>query len=106
MSTNPRLAAARALAAVLAGRASLGSSLPTQLENVEPRDRGLVQELAFGSARWQPRLSTLAARLLQKPFKAGDRDVEALLLVGLYQLLYTRIPPHAPLARPSAARTS
>ncbi|MFJ3260735.1 16S rRNA (cytosine(967)-C(5))-methyltransferase RsmB [Pseudomonas sp. NPDC086581] len=95
MSTNPRLAAARALAAVLAGRASLGSSLPTQLENVEPRDRGLVQELAFGSARWQPRLSTLAARLLQKPFKAGDRDVEALLLVGLYQLLYTRIPPHA-----------
>lgn len=95
MSTNPRLAAARALAAVLAGRASLGSSLPTQLEHVEPRDRGLVQELAFGSARWQPRLSTLAARLLQKPFKAGDRDVEALLLVGLYQLLYTRIPPHA-----------
>lgn len=95
MSTNPRLAAARALAAVLAGRASLGSSLPTQLENVEPRDRGLVQELAFGAARWQPRLSTLAARLLQKPFKAGDRDVEALLLVGLYQLLYTRIPPHA-----------
>ncbi|WEW99269.1 16S rRNA (cytosine(967)-C(5))-methyltransferase RsmB [Pseudomonas nitroreducens] len=95
MSTNPRLAAARALAAVLAGRASLGSSLPTQLENVEPRDRGLVQELAFGSARWQPRLSTLAARLLQKPFKAGDCDVEALLLVGLYQLLYTRIPPHA-----------
>ncbi|WP_152218759.1 16S rRNA (cytosine(967)-C(5))-methyltransferase RsmB [Pseudomonas sp. SCB32] len=95
MSTNPRLAAARALAAVLAGRASLGSSLPTQLESVEPRDRGLVQELAFGSARWQPRLSTLAARLLQKPFKAGDRDVEALLLVGLYQLLYTRIPPHA-----------
>ncbi|QJP06831.1 16S rRNA (cytosine(967)-C(5))-methyltransferase RsmB [Pseudomonas multiresinivorans] len=95
MSTNPRLAAARALAAVLAGRASLGSSLPTQMENVEPRDRGLVQELAFGSARWQPRLSTLAARLLQKPFKAGDRDVEALLLVGLYQLLYTRIPPHA-----------
>ncbi|MFV3305147.1 16S rRNA (cytosine(967)-C(5))-methyltransferase RsmB [Pseudomonas sp. NY15181] len=95
MSTNPRLAAARALAAVLAGRASLGSSLPTQLEKVEPRDRGLVQELAFGAARWQPRLSTLAARLLQKPFKAGDRDVEALLLVGLYQLLYTRIPPHA-----------
>lgn len=95
MSTNPRLAAARALAAVLAGRASLGSSLPTQLENVEPRDRGLVQELAFGAARWQPRLSTLTARLLQKPFKAGDRDVEALLLVGLYQLLYTRIPAHA-----------
>ncbi len=97
MSTNPRLAAARALAAVLAGRASLsGSSLPTQLENVEPRDRGLAQELAFGSAALAAApVQALAARLLQKPFKAADRDVQALLLVGLYQLLYTRIPPHA-----------
>jgi 16S rRNA (cytosine967-C5)-methyltransferase len=33
--------------------------------------------------------------LLQKPFKAADADVEALLLVGLYQLLYTRVPAHA-----------
>ncbi|NRH27504.1 16S rRNA (cytosine(967)-C(5))-methyltransferase RsmB [Pseudomonas sp. MS19] len=94
---NPRLAAARALSAVLSGKASLGSSLPPQLDKVEPRDRGLTQELAFGTARWEPRLSALAEKLLQKPFKAADKDVEALLLVGLYQLLYTRIPAHAAL---------
>jgi 16S rRNA (cytosine967-C5)-methyltransferase len=92
---NPRLASAKALAAVLGGKASLNSSLPTQLDKVEMRDRGLVQELAFGTARWQPRLSALAARLLQKPLKATDADVEALLLVGLYQLFYSRIPAHA-----------
>ncbi|KQQ53645.1 16S rRNA methyltransferase [Pseudomonas sp. Leaf127] len=92
---NPRLAAARALAAVLSGKASLNSSLPAQLDKVEARDRGLTQDLAFGTARWQPRLSALAARLLQKPFKAADADVEALLLVGLYQLLYSRMPAHA-----------
>ncbi|WP_107330192.1 16S rRNA (cytosine(967)-C(5))-methyltransferase RsmB [Metapseudomonas otitidis] len=92
---SPRLAAARALAAVLNGKASLGGSLPAQLDKVDPRDRGLAQDLAFGAARWQPRLSALAERLLQKPFKAADRDVEALLLVGLYQLFHTRIPPHA-----------
>jgi 16S rRNA (cytosine967-C5)-methyltransferase len=92
---NPRLAAARALAAVLNGKASLGSSLPPLLDRVEPRDRGLAQDLAFGTARWQPRLALLADKLLQKPFKAADRDVEALLLVGLYQLLHTRIPAHA-----------
>jgi 16S rRNA (cytosine967-C5)-methyltransferase len=95
MGMNPRLAAARALAAVLNGKASLGSSLPPQLDRVEPRDRGLAQDLAFGTARWQPRLALLAEKLLQKPFKAADRDVEALLLIGLYQLFYTRIPPHA-----------
>ena len=92
---NPRLAAAKALAAVLSGKASLNSSLPTQMDKVEDRDRGFTQDLAFGTARWQPRLSALAAKLLQKPFKAADADVEALLLVGLYQLLYTRVPAHA-----------
>ncbi|WP_426218741.1 16S rRNA (cytosine(967)-C(5))-methyltransferase RsmB [Pseudomonas sp. DWRC2-2] len=92
---NPRLAAAKALAAVLQGKASLNSSLPTQLDKVEDRDRGFTQDLAFGTARWQPRLSALATKLLQKPFKAADADVEALLLVGLYQLLYTRVPAHA-----------
>ena len=95
MSLDPRLAAARALGAVLAGKASLGSALPAQLDKVEPRDRGLTQELAFGAARWQPRLALLAEQLLHKPFKAADKDLEALLLVGLYQLLYTRIPAHA-----------
>ncbi|MBV4489102.1 16S rRNA (cytosine(967)-C(5))-methyltransferase RsmB [Pseudomonas oryzicola] len=92
---NPRLAAARALAAVLSGKASLNSSLPAQLDKVDERDRGLTQDLAFGTARWQPRLDLLAAQLLQKPFKAADADVQALLLVGLYQLFYTRIPEHA-----------
>ncbi|SFQ74363.1 16S rRNA m(5)C-967 methyltransferase [Pseudomonas sp. NFPP07] len=92
---NPRLAAAKALTSVLNGKASLNSSLPTLLDKVEARDRGFTQDLAFGTARWQPRLAALAAKLLQKPFKAADADVEALLLVGLYQLLYTRVPAHA-----------
>ncbi|MDD1506078.1 16S rRNA (cytosine(967)-C(5))-methyltransferase RsmB [Pseudomonas sp. CNPSo 3701] len=92
---NPRLAAARALAAVLDGKASLGTSLPPLLDKVEARDRGLAQDLAFGAARWQPRLELIAGKLLRKPFKEGDRDLEALLLVGLYQLFYTRIPAHA-----------
>ncbi len=92
---NPRLAAARALTAVLSGKASLGSSLPPQLDKVEHHDRALAQDLAFGAARWQPRLQLLAEKLLEKPFKAADKDVEALLLIGLYQLLHSRIPEHA-----------
>lgn len=92
---NPRLAAARALGAVLAGKASLSGSLPAQLERLAGRDRALAQDLAFGAARWQPRLMLLAEKLLQKPFKAADKDIEALLLIGLYQLFHTRIPAHA-----------
>jgi len=92
---NPRLAAARALTPVLLGRASLASSLPPLLGKVPLRDRALTQELAFGSARWQPSLQALVDKLLQKPLKASDQDIGALLLVGLYQLLFSRIPPHA-----------
>lgn len=94
---SPRLAAIRALTAVLNGQASLGSSLPPVLQKVAARDRALTQELAFGAARWQPRLQLLIDRCLNKPLKAADNDISALLLVGLYQLLYLRIPPHAAL---------
>lgn len=92
---SPRLAAANALATVMAGKASLGTSLPAQLQHVNERDQSLAQELAFGTARWFQRLDGLASALLEKPLKAADRDLHALLLVGLYQLLFTRIPAHA-----------
>lgn len=92
---NPRLAAAHALTAVLNGKASLAGSLPSVLAKVSVRDRALVQELALGSARWYPRLEILAAQFLSKPLRKADQDVQALLIIGLYQLLYTRIPPHA-----------
>ncbi|NLC10032.1 MAG: 16S rRNA (cytosine(967)-C(5))-methyltransferase RsmB [Gammaproteobacteria bacterium] len=92
---NPRLAAAHALTAVLNGKASLAGSLPNVLAKVAVRDRPLVQELALGSARWYPRLEILAAQFLSKPLRKADQDVQALLIIGLYQLLYTRIPPHA-----------
>ncbi|MEH6499637.1 MAG: 16S rRNA (cytosine(967)-C(5))-methyltransferase RsmB [Pseudoalteromonas distincta] len=92
---TPRLAACNALVAVMAGKASLGTSLPAQLQHVAPRDQALARELAFGTARWFQRLEGLANALLEKPLKAADRDLQALLLVGLYQLLYTRIPAHA-----------
>lgn len=92
---SPRLAAAHALTAVLQGKASLASSLPSVLQQVADNDRALVRELAMGTARWQPRLEILAAQFLDKPLRRADLDIQALLLIGLYQLLYTRIPPHA-----------
>ncbi|QAX82308.1 16S rRNA (cytosine(967)-C(5))-methyltransferase RsmB [Candidatus Pseudomonas adelgestsugas] len=92
---NPRLAAAKALATVLNGQSLLNSSLLIQLNKVEDHDRSFTKNLAFGAARWQPRLSVLSAILLRKPFKAVDADIEALLLVGLYQLIYTRVPAYA-----------
>ncbi|WP_354671224.1 16S rRNA (cytosine(967)-C(5))-methyltransferase RsmB [Thiohalobacter sp. IOR34] len=91
---NARRAAAAALGQVLDGR-SLTTALPPLLAEVEPRERPFAQEMAYGVVRWQPRLSALLARLLQRPLKRKDRDVEWLLLVGLYQLLYLEVKPYA-----------
>jgi 16S rRNA (cytosine967-C5)-methyltransferase len=45
--------------------------------------------------RWYFRLKAVAEQLLSKPLKKKDRDVEALILVGLYQLLVLDTPGHA-----------
>lgn len=75
---------------------SLASLLAPQLAGLDdPRERALVQELAYGALRWSFRLEALLAHLLHKPLKKKDRDLHALLLVGLYQLLILEIPAHA-----------
>lgn len=103
---NPRLAATHALSAVLQGKASLAGSLPNVLQQVADNERALVRELAMGTARWQPRLEILLAQFLDKPLRRADQDVQALLLIGLYQLLYTRIPAHAVLSETVACADS
>lgn len=91
-SARPREAAARAVAEVLGGR-SLADALPRQLKRLHTRDKALAQELAYGALRWAPRLQALLRRMLDKPLK--DREVEAVLLVGLYQLAELSTAEHA-----------
>lgn len=93
-----RALAATALAAVAGHGQSLGFHLSRAENDVKPRDRALLRELCYGTLRWHPQLSALIKPLLQKPLKERDTDLHQLLLVGAYQLLYTRIPDHAALA--------
>ncbi|SHF32867.1 16S rRNA (cytosine967-C5)-methyltransferase [Microbulbifer donghaiensis] len=99
-----RALAAQVLASLLDGRGSLARLLPRAEERVDERDRALLRELCYGGARTAPRLQLLAGKLLRKP--PADIEVEALILLGLYQLEYTRIPDHAAIsATVNAART-
>lgn len=94
---DPRLSAVSNVLAVLEGR-SLDSVLATAPASLDDRDRALAAELSYGVCRWYRRLDALIAALLRKPFKKKDRDLHVLLLTGAYQLLYSRIPPHAALS--------
>lgn len=97
MELDCRAACATVLSQVLSGK-SLGQVLPPMLERVKSRDRGLLQQLCYGTLRDFQHLEGLLQALLTKPLKAKDRDIQALLLAGLYQLNNTRIPDHAAVA--------
>lgn len=90
-----RVACAKVLAAVLRGEASLNTLLPALLPQVDAADRGLLQELCYGTLRWYPALDVLLGELLAKPLKAKDAEITALLAAGLYQLREMRTPDHA-----------
>lgn len=90
-----RSAAARVLAKLLNQQGSLSSLLPEAARSVAAKDQALLQELCYGCCRWQPRLECYLRQLMDKPLRNKDLDVHGLLLLGLYQLIYTRIPDHA-----------
>jgi len=90
-----RAAALQALAQVLGEGRSSSRVLDAFTASLEPRERALARELCLGVLRFAPRLERLLERLLTRPLRRRDADVRALLLLGLYQLLYTRIPDHA-----------
>ena len=90
-----RAAAAQVIAQILVGKGSLSSLLPGVSAKIADNDRPLLQELCFGTCRFYPQLQAYTECLLDKPLRSKDSDVQALLLLGLYQLLHTRIPDHA-----------
>ena len=91
---NTRLIAARVLSRVLQDGQSLTAALDSALPAVESvKDRAFIQALCYGVCRSYHRLDFILSELLDKPLK--DLDVKALALVGLYQLKYMRVKPHA-----------
>ena len=97
MTLDVRAAAAGVIGDVLGGH-SLNQALPSRLNRVSERDRGLLQQLCYGTLRQGPRLQAVLELLLEKPLRDKDRDLQGLLLCGLYQLDSTRVPDHAAVA--------
>ncbi len=92
---NSRAIAAQIILQVLDQGKSLSSLLPMVAKDCKPQDLALLQEICFGICRTLPRLEKIISLLVEKPLKGKTRIVHCLLLVGLYQLLYTRVPAHA-----------
>ncbi len=85
---NPRTPAAKILQRVIYQGESLSAAL-------QDADDSMVRDLCYGSLRWHEPLSALLNALLSKQLKKKDKDVECLIRVGLYQIIYQKTPDHA-----------
>lgn len=97
-SYNIRSIAAKAISQVLDQGLSLSTVIPELQKNIADKDRSLLQELCFGTLRTLPQLEWTIQQLMDKPLKGKQRILHYLIMIGLYQILYTRIPAHAALA--------
>ncbi len=90
-----RAASARAVHDVVHGGRSLDDALAQAETGLPAADRSLARMLTFGTLRrfWQ--LDEWIALLTDRPARKLDGMVRALLAVGLYQFVDTRIPDHA-----------
>ncbi|NAW59447.1 MULTISPECIES: 16S rRNA (cytosine(967)-C(5))-methyltransferase RsmB [unclassified Vibrio] len=92
---NVRAAAANVLFQVVDKGQSLSTALPAAQQTIKPRDHALLQEICYGALRYLPRLESIAGELMDKPLKGKQRVFHHLILVGIYQLSFMRIPEHA-----------
>jgi 16S rRNA (cytosine967-C5)-methyltransferase len=93
LKIGPRALCVHVLHEVVGRRRYLDRALDEALAARD--DAALIQEMAYGTLRWYHQLDAIVAQLLQKPLKQKDDDLHLSLLLGLYQLRYMRVAPHA-----------
>jgi len=88
------------IATYAVGKVLAGASLTVVLKELwrthhtlSDQQRGAIQDISYGVLRFYGQLDTLLNLLLKKPLK--KQDVRCLLLVGLYQLQYTKAASYA-----------
>lgn len=88
-----RRVSALAVHGVLAGRSYRRALGDAGHEELLPERRALASELALGALRWHYRHAAVLEQLMDRPRPWGR--LGAILSVGLFQLVHTRIPDHA-----------
>lgn len=88
------------IATAVVSKVLAGASLTAVLQKtwrVHPalsgQQRGAIQDISYGVLRFYGQLDALLKLLLNKPLQ--HQDLRCLLLVGLYQLQYSKASPHA-----------
>jgi 16S rRNA (cytosine967-C5)-methyltransferase len=60
-----------------------------------PTDSAFATELGYGTLRWQGVLDAVIGEAARRDIASLELPVRGVLRLGAYQLLHTRVPPHA-----------
>lgn len=100
---NLRADAAKVLHQILEEGKSARECLPlAQLPHKE-QDKAWLQEMVYGVLRNLPILQFWLRQLLDKPLKNRFKIVEQLIMLGFYQLAFSRVSQHAAVSETVAA---
>lgn len=92
---NLRADSARALYDILESGKSARECLPAAQQGYSEQDKAWMQEMVYGVLRQLPLLQFWLRLLLDKPLKAKFKVVEHLIMLGFYQLAFSRVSTHA-----------
>ncbi len=93
---NARLAATYVLYDVIVARRSLTATLNEHLNEIEnPSDRGLCQEIVYGTLRHYPSLQLTLKGFLKKKIPGKNKALEIVLCSAIYQLAVLKLPSYA-----------
>jgi 16S rRNA (cytosine967-C5)-methyltransferase len=94
-ANNLRADAAKVLQQILEQGKSARECLPAAQLSYSEQDKAWLQEMVYGVLRQLPILQFWLRLLLEKPLKNRFKVVELLILLGFYQLAFSRVSTHA-----------
>ncbi|MEP0175737.1 MAG: 16S rRNA (cytosine(967)-C(5))-methyltransferase RsmB [Paraglaciecola sp.] len=92
---NLRAEAAKVLFQILEEGKSARECLPMAQEKLKDQDKAWLQEMVYGVLRNLPILQYWLRQLLDKPLKNRYKIVEHVIMLGFYQLAFSRVSQHA-----------
>lgn len=94
-SLASRKAALNILLSVLREDGQSLSTLTHLTDSLDARDGAFARMLSFGVLRFYQQLEELLKPYIKKPLKPKDLDIKLVMLMALYQIMYTRVPEFA-----------
>jgi len=76
-------------------KGSLSTLFDKYSSNEKENSNALLQALCYGLCRHYEQLDFISKGFLAKPLRKKDQDVYCLILIGLYQLIFMRMPDYA-----------